>query len=78
MYRTQIQKIQIFLKMKKYSENPGYNKYMDIPTFNKMMDSENLAVKIFSETCCNGCTCQSSKDHLTEEEFFLEEIDLDK
>lgn len=78
MYHTQIQKIQIFFKMKKYSENPGYNKTMEMPTFNKMMDSENLAVKIFSETCCNGCTCQSSKDHLTEEEFFLEEIDLDK
>lgn len=22
-----------------------------------------LAVKIFSEICCNGCSCQSEKDH---------------
>lgn len=22
-----------------------------------------LAVKIFSETCCNGCSCQSEQDH---------------
>lgn len=43
----------------------GYNKYMEIADFNKMLgqESENLAVKIFSETCCNGCTCQSSSDH---------------
>ena len=78
MYHTQIQKIQIFLKMKKYSENPGYNEYMDIPNFNKMMESENLAVKIFSETCCNGCTCQSSKDHPIQEEFALDEIDFEQ
>jgi len=54
------------------------NKNMEMPTFNKMMDSENLAVKIFSETCCNGCTCQSSKDHITEEEFVMDEIDFDQ
>jgi len=53
------------------------NKNMEMPTFNKMMDSENLAVKIFSETCCNGCTCQSSKDHITEE-FVMDEIDFDQ
>lgn len=28
-------------------------------------EPENLSVKIFSETCCNGCTCQSSEDHST-------------
>ncbi len=26
-------------------------------------EHQNLAVKIFSETCCNGCTCQTEKDH---------------
>ena len=78
MYHTKTLQIQIFLKMKKYSENPGYNKTMEMPTFNKMMDSENLAVKIFSETCCNGCTCQSSKDHLTQEEFAMDEIDFEQ
>ena len=41
---------------------------MEISDFNKMQgtESENLAVKIFSETCCNGCTCQSTKDHKLE------------
>lgn len=24
---------------------------------------ENLAVKIFSDFCCNGCTCISERDH---------------
>ena len=50
---------------------------MDKPEFNKLMDSENLTVKIFSETCCNGCTCQTSKDHMTEAEFALDEQNLD-
>lgn len=27
------------------------------------MESENLAVKIFSEICCNGCMCTSESDH---------------
>lgn len=26
-------------------------------------EPENLAVKIFSETCCNGCTCKIEEDH---------------
>jgi len=26
----------------------------------------NLAVKIFSETCCNGCSCKTSNDHKPE------------
>lgn len=39
---------------------------MDIPTFNKMMDSENLSVKIFSDICCNGCSCKSKSDHKQE------------
>lgn len=25
-----------------------------------------LAVKIFSEICCNGCTCTSESDHSKE------------
>lgn len=24
---------------------------------------ESLAVKIFSETCCDGCTCKTESDH---------------
>ena len=26
-------------------------------------EMENLAAKIFSETCCNGCSCKTEKDH---------------
>ncbi len=29
-----------------------------------------LAIKIFSETCCNGCTCSSSNDHKQESRCF--------
>ena len=25
-----------------------------------------LAVKVFSDICCNGCTCQSESDHKPE------------
>jgi hypothetical protein len=32
----------------------------------KTVDNTGLALKIFSETCCNGCTCQTSNDHKTE------------
>jgi hypothetical protein len=28
-------------------------------------EPENLAVKIFSDLCCNGCSCKSDKDHST-------------
>lgn len=33
-----------------------------------------LATKIFSETCCDGCTCKASSDHDTE--FQMEELDF--
>lgn len=38
---------------------------MEIPTFNKRLgqESENLMTKIFLDTCCDGCSCQSEKDH---------------
>jgi hypothetical protein len=32
----------------------------------KAVDNTGLAVKIFTETCCNGCTCQTSNDHKPE------------
>jgi hypothetical protein len=32
----------------------------------KTVDNTGLALKIFSETCCNGCSCQTSKDHIKE------------
>lgn len=49
---------------------------MEIADFNKMQgtESESLTVKIFTEICCNGCTCQSNKDHKPEAEYTLDEI----
>ncbi len=29
-------------------------------------ESTSLAVKIFSETCCNGCSCKTESDHKPE------------
>ena len=29
-------------------------------------EHQNLAVKIFSDTCCNGCSCKTSNDHKPE------------
>lgn len=28
-------------------------------------EHQNLAVKIFTDTCCNGCSCKSDSDHNT-------------
>lgn len=41
---------------------------MEISSFNKNLgqESENLTKQIFLETCCDGCLCQSSKDHKKE------------
>lgn len=38
-------------------------------TFTKNLgrESENLAKKIFLDICCDGCTCQSEQDHISEE-----------
>ena len=35
-----------------------------------------LEIKLFSETCCDGCTCKTSSDH--NKEFVLEEIDFEQ
>jgi len=29
-------------------------------------ESTSLAIKVFSETCCNGCSCKSESDHKPE------------
>lgn len=39
---------------------------MDSSSKNLGMESENLMAKIFSDMCCNSCTCKSAKDHKTE------------
>lgn len=28
-----------------------------------IVQNDGLALKIFSETCCDGCTCKSETDH---------------
>lgn len=30
---------------------------------NESAINDSLALKIFTETCCNGCSCKSEKDH---------------
>jgi hypothetical protein len=56
-----------------YASKIGYNNNMAIldnvdndkyPLFET--ESTSLAIKVFSETCCNGCTCQTSSDHKPE------------
>jgi hypothetical protein len=39
--------------------------------------NDGLALKVFQDYCCNGCTCQSSKDHIIQEEFAMDEIDFE-
>jgi len=31
--------------------------------WNDKSENDGLALKIFSETCCNGCSCKSEEDH---------------
>jgi hypothetical protein len=39
-------------------------------------ESSSLAIKVFSETCCNGCSCQTSSDH--DIDFVQDIIDFDQ
>jgi len=39
-------------------------------------ESSSLAIKVFSETCCNGCSCQTSSDH--DINFVQDIIDFDQ
>jgi hypothetical protein len=32
-------------------------------------EMQNLAAKIFSDICCNGCSCKTSSDHSKETEI---------
>jgi hypothetical protein len=32
----------------------------------KAIDNTGLALKIFTETCCDGCSCKSESDHKPE------------
>ena len=43
----------------------GYNRPMGILE-NIEYESSSLDIKIYSETCCNGCTCQSEDSHKKE------------
>jgi len=77
MYHTSIQNIQILGKPNFYNfsdfDGIGYNNDMAIldnvdnntyPLFES--ESSSLAMKGFSETCCNGCSCKSESDHIKE------------
>jgi len=39
-------------------------------------ESASPVIKTFSDSCSNGCACQSSSDH--NKEFVLEEIDFEQ
>jgi hypothetical protein len=39
-------------------------------------ESSSGFLKLFSDTCCNGCSCQTSSDHNTE--FVLDVIDFEQ
>ena len=39
-------------------------------------ESSSGEIKIFSDSCCNGCTCQTSSDHDTE--FVQDLIDFEQ
>ncbi len=39
-------------------------------------ESSSLAIKVFSDTCCNGCSCQTSSDH--DINFVQDVIDFDQ
>lgn len=39
---------------------------MEKPTFNKLLqveESPNLMTKVFTDTCCESCSCKSESDH---------------
>jgi hypothetical protein len=59
MYHTQIQNIQILLKPL-FLKIQGIIKTM---TNQPEPQYESLAMKIFSDFCCNGCSCKSESDH---------------
>ena len=71
-----------FVKTKNYSDFQKmlYTKTMTFfqqdlfPEFEP--ESSSGFLKLFSDSCSNGCACQTSSDHDTE--FVLEEIDFDK
>jgi hypothetical protein len=35
-------------------------------------EHKNLAVQVFAETCCNGCSCKSSSDHNAQDQLTLD------
>lgn len=48
----------------------GYNRSMSILDnlenawdIEFQFEHQNLAVKVFSDTCCNGCSCKTESDH---------------
>ena len=75
MYHTQIQKIQIFLKMKKYSEKPGYNNYMSI--LDNLENAWDEEFSFESKPMPNKDNMGRNKLEF-DEEFVMEEIDRDQ
>jgi hypothetical protein len=92
VYRTNQQNIQKILKMKKYSENPGYNKYMGIldnlenawdDNFEfeskPMKDVDNLGIdKKWATEIFSETVCKNCSCSTNEEEFVQDFIDFDQ
>lgn len=75
MYHTQIQKIQIFLKMKKYSDFAGYNNYMGI--LDNLENAWDEEFSFESKPMPNKDNMGRNKLEF-DEEFIMEEIDRDQ
>ena len=58
-YRTSEQNIQIL----RYTRLMGILDNFESAIWNAESQNDGLALKIFSETCCNGCSCKSESDH---------------
>ena len=44
-------------------KQPGYNRSMENQFDKEFPQYDNWAMKIFSDFCCNSCSCKSDNDH---------------
>ena len=53
-----------------------YNEFMDIKKDGDYLENDGLALKLFKDECCDGCSCKSENDH--KKEAVLKSSDLKK
>lgn len=44
-------------------QEPEFNKLMERLRDSEQIENDGLALKIFSEFCCDSCSCKSESDH---------------